>query len=193
LHGAAFITQRPGEGRRALRWKFQTEISQRRATLIAHPGKVFNGKVLFIHPHLDPQTRTALVRMEIDNPEMTLRQGMYATVEILADAYREAPVVPREAVIDTGRRQVVFVASGNGQYVPREVTLGLPSHDGAIEIIAGLKEGAPVRVAGVEVGSVSDLSFVGDSVEVVMEVNKENRTRITSTSIASLGSVSLLG
>jgi len=59
--------------------------------------------------------------------------------------------------------------------------------------IAGLKEGAPVRVAGVEVGSVSELNFVGDRVEVVMEVNRDHQSRITSTSVASLGSVSVLG
>jgi phospholipid/cholesterol/gamma-HCH transport system substrate-binding protein len=59
--------------------------------------------------------------------------------------------------------------------------------------IAGLKEGAPVRVAGVEVGSVTAVQFAGDRVEVQMEVLKENRPRITTTSVATLGSVSLLG
>ena len=59
--------------------------------------------------------------------------------------------------------------------------------------VAGLKEGAPVRVAGVEVGAVTSVAFVGDRVEVVMEVLKENRPRITTTSVATLGSVSLLG
>jgi phospholipid/cholesterol/gamma-HCH transport system substrate-binding protein len=59
--------------------------------------------------------------------------------------------------------------------------------------INGLKTGAPVRLAGVEVGSVTELQFVGDRVEVVLEVGKENRPRITDRSLASLGSVSLLG
>jgi phospholipid/cholesterol/gamma-HCH transport system substrate-binding protein len=59
--------------------------------------------------------------------------------------------------------------------------------------IPGLKEGAPVRVAGVEVGSVSDLEFIGDRVEVTMEVGKEHQPRITDRSTAALGSVSLLG
>lgn len=59
--------------------------------------------------------------------------------------------------------------------------------------VAGLKPGAPVRVAGVEVGSVSDVTFVGDRVEVLMEVGEDYAPRITSTSVASLGSVSLLG
>ena len=59
--------------------------------------------------------------------------------------------------------------------------------------IAGLKAGAPVRVAGVEVGSVSALEFVGDRVEVQMEIKEEHRERITTESRARLGSVSLLG
>jgi len=59
--------------------------------------------------------------------------------------------------------------------------------------VAGLKEGAPVRVAGVEVGSVKEVQFIGDRVEVLMEVSKEMSPRITSSSVASLGSVSLLG
>ena len=59
--------------------------------------------------------------------------------------------------------------------------------------VAGLKPGAPVRVAGVEVGSVADVVFVGDRVEVLMEVGKDHASRITTTSVASLGSVSLLG
>lgn len=59
--------------------------------------------------------------------------------------------------------------------------------------VAGLKPGAPVRVAGVEVGTVADAQFVGDRVEVVMEIGKDHQPRITTQSIASLGSVSVLG
>jgi phospholipid/cholesterol/gamma-HCH transport system substrate-binding protein len=83
---------------------------------------------------------------------------------------------------------LIFLLSGSGGFFWQRYSLKTTFAN-----IAGLKEGAPVRVAGVEVGSVSDVSFVGDRVEVVMEVNNENRTRITSTSVASLGSVSLLG
>ena len=59
--------------------------------------------------------------------------------------------------------------------------------------VAGLKEGSPVRVAGMEIGSVTDVVFAGDQVDVVMELNKEVRPRVTTASTAVLGSVSLLG
>jgi phospholipid/cholesterol/gamma-HCH transport system substrate-binding protein len=59
--------------------------------------------------------------------------------------------------------------------------------------VAGLKEGAPVRIAGVDVGSVSALEFLGDRVEVIVEINDEHRARVTTASRATLGSVSLLG
>jgi phospholipid/cholesterol/gamma-HCH transport system substrate-binding protein len=59
--------------------------------------------------------------------------------------------------------------------------------------VAGLNKGAPVRVAGFEVGQVTDLEFAGDQVDVLLEVNKDQRGRITSGSVAKLGSISLLG
>lgn len=119
-----------------------------RARLVSQPAKTYTGKVLFVHPHLDAQTRTALVRIEIGNQDLALRQGMYATVEILADAYREALVVPTEAVIDTGRRQLVFVSLGDGRFAPRDVTLGLPGQDGTVEVTAGLADGDAVVTSG---------------------------------------------
>ena len=83
---------------------------------------------------------------------------------------------------------LIFLLSGSGGFFWQRYSLKTMFSN-----IAGLKEGAPVRVAGVEVGSVSELNFIGDRVEVVMEVNKDHQPRITSTSVASLGSVSLLG
>jgi phospholipid/cholesterol/gamma-HCH transport system substrate-binding protein len=59
--------------------------------------------------------------------------------------------------------------------------------------VAGLASGSPVRIAGVEVGSVTGVEFVGDEVEVIFQVRDENRQLITTNSVARLGSVSLLG
>jgi phospholipid/cholesterol/gamma-HCH transport system substrate-binding protein len=83
---------------------------------------------------------------------------------------------------------LIFLLSGEGGFFWQRYSLKTTFAD-----IAGLKPGAPVRLAGVEVGSVSDVAFVGDRVEVVMEIGRDMQSRITSTSIASLGSVSLLG
>jgi|SRR5688572_21782856 len=83
---------------------------------------------------------------------------------------------------------LIFLLSGEGGFFWQRYSLKT-----VFPNIAGLKNGAPVRVAGVEVGSVTDTNFVGDRVEVVMQVGKQHATRITSSSVATLGSVSLLG
>jgi phospholipid/cholesterol/gamma-HCH transport system substrate-binding protein len=82
----------------------------------------------------------------------------------------------------------IFMVSGEGGFFWQRHSIKTIFSD-----IQGLKEGAPVRVAGVEVGSVTKMDFVGDRVEVTMEVGNEQRSRITNRSVASLGSVSLLG
>ena len=83
---------------------------------------------------------------------------------------------------------MIFLVSGEGGFFWQRYSLKTVFNN-----IAGLKEGAPVRVAGVEVGSVSGLSFKGDQVEVIMELSKDMQPRVTTASTASLGSVSLLG
>ena len=82
----------------------------------------------------------------------------------------------------------IFLLSGEGGFFWQRYALKT-----VFPNIAGLKPGAPVRVAGVEVGSVREVQFVGDRVEVVMEIDRDMQPRVTSTSTASLGSVSLLG
>ena len=82
----------------------------------------------------------------------------------------------------------IFLLSGEGGFFWQRYSLKT-----VFANIAGLKAGAPVRVAGVEVGSVSEVQFQGDRVEVVMQIDREMQPRVTSTSTASLGSVSLLG
>ena len=83
---------------------------------------------------------------------------------------------------------LIFLLSGEGGFFWQR--FGLKT---VFANVAGLKAGAPVRLAGVEVGSVKEVQFIGDRVEVLMEVGKEMSPRITTASVASLGSVSLLG
>jgi phospholipid/cholesterol/gamma-HCH transport system substrate-binding protein len=83
---------------------------------------------------------------------------------------------------------LIFLVTGSGGFFWQRYSLKT-----IFPNIAGLKTGAPVRLAGVEIGSVSELKFVGNRVEVVLQIRKEHQPRITDQSVASLGSVSLLG
>lgn len=83
---------------------------------------------------------------------------------------------------------LIFLVSGEGGFFWQRYSLKT-----VFPNIAGLKPGAPVRLAGVEVGSVSAVEFIGDRVEVVIEIARDMQSRVTSTSTASLGAVSLLG
>ena len=106
------------------------------------------GEIFFVHPHLDPDTRTATVRARIPNPGLRLRPGMYATAQLRSTVARDALVVPREAVIDTGRRQFAFVALGGGRFAPRDVVLGESGEDGLVAVTSGLAEGERVVTSG---------------------------------------------
>ncbi len=115
--------------------------------LDAFPGERFKGEVSFIYPGLTPATRTAKVRVELDNPEGRLKADMYAAVLLSADmASAEVLSVPESAILDTGKRQAVLVERGEGRYEPREVKLGRRA-DGYAEILEGLSEGDKVVVS----------------------------------------------
>jgi membrane fusion protein, copper/silver efflux system len=124
-------------------------VGQRiRATLDSLPGESFDGEVSFVHPHLDEATRTGMVRAVLQNASHVLRQGMYATAEIRLELAPRALLVPREAVLDTGERQVVFVALEQGHFEPRKVTLGAQGEGGQVQILSGLAPGETVVVSG---------------------------------------------
>jgi membrane fusion protein, copper/silver efflux system len=103
----------------------------------AYPNRVFTGAVALIYPHMNAQTRTARIRVELPNPDELLRPDMYADIEIATAT--EAPVltVPDSAVIDSGQRQVVLLDKGEGRFEPRAVKLGRRG-DGRVEIREGV-------------------------------------------------------
>ena len=106
------------------------------------PQNSFTGKVIYIYPSLNPETRTAKVRFEFPNPQGKLKPEMYANVEIKVHLGRK-PVVPDGAIIDTGLRQIAIVDMGNGYFEPREVKVGAKVND-YYEVISGLKIGERV-------------------------------------------------
>jgi membrane fusion protein, copper/silver efflux system len=114
------------------------------------PGTTFTGKVTFIYPHLDHMARTELVRTVIDNPDHQLRPGMYATAEIVTQPLPNALLIPREAVIDTGTQQIVFVMdpTSAGHFDRRMVRTGISGDDDQIQIVEGLSPDDQVVTSG---------------------------------------------
>jgi Cu(I)/Ag(I) efflux system membrane fusion protein len=108
-------------------------------TFAAYPGDIFLGTVSYVYPTLNTEARTVRVRLELPNPGLKLKPGMYGNVTVQTDAVNTL-VVPKEAVLDTGLRQLVFLDRGEGAYAPYPVKLGRRSQD-SVEVLEGLKEG----------------------------------------------------
>jgi len=107
------------------------------------PDRTFQAKVAYVHPTLDAKTRTVKVRFELDNTDdFFLRPQMYGNVELHVPL-GERLVVPKTAVLDSGRRQLVFVGSGDGRFTPRDVKVG-DRVDDYVEIKEGLSAGEHV-------------------------------------------------
>jgi Cu(I)/Ag(I) efflux system membrane fusion protein len=103
------------------------------------PQTVFTGRIAFVYPTVDSETRTAKVRFELDNPKELLKPGMYANVE-LALPLGTRLAVSKDAVLESGERQIIFIHHGGGQLEWRNVKIGLRGGDW-VEIVDGLQEG----------------------------------------------------
>jgi len=115
-------------------------------TAVAFPGEKFEGKIAALTPVVDPVTRTINARAEIDNPGNKLKPDMYVDVIMKVDL-GEALAVPEEAVVDTGERQVVFVAKPDGYFEARNVQLGEKARN-YYKVLSGLSEGEEVVTSG---------------------------------------------
>jgi Cu(I)/Ag(I) efflux system membrane fusion protein len=122
----------------------------------AYPGEVFSGKITFVDPVLHPQTRSVKIRADFPNLEGKLRPEMFANVKIkvpltkevfpgMAESSKDNGVlaIPVNALLDTGKRKLVYVSEGNGNYKQREVEIG-PRAGAYYPIVAGLSEGENV-------------------------------------------------
>lgn len=110
------------------------------------PGKEYRGRVTYIYPTVDPQTRTTKVRLEFRNPGFQLKPDMYADVELRVD-YGKHVVIPSEAILDSGVRKIVYVVQDGGRFEPREVETG-PAFDGQTAILRGLEPGETIVTSG---------------------------------------------
>ena len=111
----------------------------------ASEGRPLRGRVTFVYPFLQAATRTVQVRMEFPNPELVLRPDMFVNVRLKSDLGSRL-VVPKDALMDTGEKQYVFVDQGEGYFEPRLVNAGPEVAEGRV-IEEGLEEGEKVVTA----------------------------------------------
>lgn len=127
----------------------------------SYPGRIFSGRVTYVHPVLTEETRTVRARITVPNPGGLLKPGMYATVR-LNTAGQLALTVPRSAAVQTGERALVFVDMGGGRLMPHTVQLGRAVSD-YIEVLSGVQPGQRV---------VTSAQFLIDSESNLGEVMK---------------------
>jgi Cu(I)/Ag(I) efflux system membrane fusion protein/cobalt-zinc-cadmium efflux system membrane fusion protein len=139
-------------------------------------GKVLEGKVAYIYPTLNEVSRTLTVRLEFENPGIRLKPGMFATVYIQFRRVDDVLAIPTEAILDSGRRKIVFVAVGDGRFEPREIVTGLTGDHHVTEILSGLDEGDKVVVSG---------QFLIDSESQLQEAIRKMLARRAGTGEAS--------
>jgi Cu(I)/Ag(I) efflux system membrane fusion protein len=112
----------------------------------SYPGRTFTGKVSFIYPFLDPKTRTVKVRVQIANTGLRLKPDMFVNVSLKAPL-GDVLAVPFGAVMDSGRRKVVWVETKPGMFEPRDVKVGARVGD-QLQILSGLARGDKVAASG---------------------------------------------
>jgi Cu(I)/Ag(I) efflux system membrane fusion protein len=115
-------------------------------TLDAFPGRHWTGKIIYLNPTLNQQTRTLKAYVEINNPDRKLRPEMYANVEIRVPAVSDVVRVPDEAILHSGDRNVLIVEKEKGYFEPRDVTIGATG-EGYSQVLHGLHAGETVVVS----------------------------------------------
>ncbi len=113
---------------------------------VSYQGRQFPAMVSKAPPQFDPASRTLKTRLDLDNPDLLLRPGMFVDVRFEL-SLPPAITVPDDAVVDSGQEQIVYIARGNGYFVPRRVVTGWRL-DGCVQIVKGLTEGEKVVVSG---------------------------------------------
>lgn len=108
------------------------------------PTVTVTAQINYIYPYLNPQNRAAKIRLQVENSSLTFKPGMFVDLQLDARMIENAIVLPREAVVRSGKYSLVFLAKDEGKFEPRTVKLGLEGDDGMFEILSGVEEGETV-------------------------------------------------
>lgn len=130
---------------RQVQWVETGQSAEVRLSFI--PGELWEGKVEYIYPSLDPVTRTLKVRLRFDNPDEKLKPNMYANIKIFGGPKNDTIVIPLEGLIRSGRDERVIIDLGDGKFEARDVIAGIES-GGFVEILRGIDEGEDIVISG---------------------------------------------
>jgi Cu(I)/Ag(I) efflux system membrane fusion protein/cobalt-zinc-cadmium efflux system membrane fusion protein len=155
-----------------LPWVYEGQEAEMRIPY--EPGKIYTGKVSFVYPYLQQKTRDVVIRLEFENPDMALKPDMYADVWIKTGSKGRGLMIPSEAVIRSGERNIVFVAQPHGKFTPRNVNLGLSLDNGMVQILSGVAPGDMVVTSGQFL--LDSESKLKEAVQKMMEVQKTPST-----------------
>jgi RND family efflux transporter MFP subunit len=139
-------------------------------TLPYLPGRRFSGRIAYINPYMQRKTRDVIIRLEFDNPDLVFKPDMYADVEIKRTAGKGL-VIPSEAVIRSGERNIVFVVRDRNKFTPRNVTLGLHLDNGRVQVIKGLAPGEQIVTSGQFL--LDSESKLQEAIQKMLEVKRE--------------------
>ena len=109
-------------------------------TIATFPGKIFEGKISFIYPDINKDTRTAKIRIDLPNPTGELRTDMYVSAELDTPTGTSVLAIPASAILNSGDKQIALVDLGDGRFQPHPVKIGATG-GGYVEILDGLQEG----------------------------------------------------
>jgi len=152
-------------------------------TLSYYPGKEYEGTITFVNPFMEPKTRTVKIRLEFDNPSFELKPDMYANIMISSDIAKEGLAVPIQAVIHSGKRDIVIIDRGEGRFESREVKVGAEA-EGYYQILEGVKEGdSVVTSAQFLIDSESNLKA---AISMMQEPKKEKSELDTDLDMSDL-------
>jgi len=152
-------------------------------TLSYYPGREYEGKITFIYPFLEPKTRTVKIRLEFDNPEFELKPDMYANIMISSGIAKEGLAAPIEAVVHSGKRDILIIDRGEGRFESREVKVGAEA-EGYYQILEGVKEGdIVVTSAQFLIDSESNLKA---AISMMQEPKKEKSEHDTDLDMSDL-------
>jgi len=112
------------------------------------PDRHYHGRVAYIYPTVDENTRTVKVRLEFHNPGYTLKPGMYVTAKLRSELTPSGLLVPDTAILRSGEKNTVFIALPGGKFIPREITLGPQLENHMYLVTSGLKEGEKIVTSG---------------------------------------------